>query len=82
MTGGDGSRHAAVSLWNSGVPATEVARRARHGVAALLKIYAHRDVGDPRADPRTGCRTVGRAVEGIIGGPTARRCRRARAARS
>jgi hypothetical protein len=32
----------AVSLWlNSGVPATEVARRAGHGVAVLLKIYAH-----------------------------------------
>jgi hypothetical protein len=29
-----------VSL-NSGVPATEVARRAGHGVAVLLKIYAH-----------------------------------------
>ena len=26
---------------NSGVPATEVARRAGHGVAVLLKIYAH-----------------------------------------
>jgi hypothetical protein len=35
-------RYAAVSLWlNSGVPATEVARRAGHGVAVLLKIYAH-----------------------------------------
>jgi integrase len=35
-------RHAAMSLWlNSGVPATEVARRAGHGVAVLLKIYAH-----------------------------------------
>jgi hypothetical protein len=35
-------RHATVSLWlNSGVPATEVARRAGHGVAVLLKIYAH-----------------------------------------
>ena len=35
-------RHAAVSLWlNSGGPATEVARRAGHGVAVLLKIYAH-----------------------------------------
>ena len=35
-------RHAAVSLWlNSGVPATEVARRAGHGVVVLLKIYAH-----------------------------------------
>ena len=34
-------RYAAVSLWlNSGVPATEVARRAGHGVAVLLKIYA------------------------------------------
>ena len=35
-------RHAAVSLWlNSGVPATEGARRAGHGVAVLPKIYAH-----------------------------------------
>lgn len=35
-------RHAAIPLWlNSGVPATEVARRAGHGVAVLLKIYAH-----------------------------------------
>jgi hypothetical protein len=35
-------RHAAVSLWlNAGVPAPEVARRAGHGVAVLLKIYAH-----------------------------------------
>jgi hypothetical protein len=32
-----------VSLWlNSGVPATEVARRAGHAVAVLLKVYAHR----------------------------------------
>jgi hypothetical protein len=31
-----------VSLWlNSGVPATEVARRAGHSVAVLLKVYAH-----------------------------------------
>jgi integrase len=35
-------RHAAVSLWlNSGVPATEVARRAGHSVAVLLRVYAH-----------------------------------------
>jgi hypothetical protein len=35
-------RHAAVPPWlNSGVPATEFARRARHGVAVLLKTYAH-----------------------------------------
>jgi hypothetical protein len=37
-----GLRHAGVSLWlNAGVPATEVARRAGHGVAVLLKICAH-----------------------------------------
>jgi hypothetical protein len=41
-------RHAAVSLWlNSGVPATEVARRAGHGVAVLLKIYATASTGRP-----------------------------------
>jgi integrase len=35
-------RHAAVSLWlNAGVPATEVARRAGHGVAVLLRVYAN-----------------------------------------
>jgi hypothetical protein len=29
-------------VWlNSGMPATEVARRGGHGVAVLLKIYAH-----------------------------------------
>ena len=34
-------RHAAVSLWlNAGVPATEVAERAGHGVDVLLKVYA------------------------------------------
>jgi hypothetical protein len=37
-----------VSLWlNSGIPATEVTRRARHGVAVLLKIYAHCIAGRP-----------------------------------
>jgi len=35
-------RHAAVSLWlNSGVPATEVARRAGRSVAVLLAVYAN-----------------------------------------
>ncbi|HEY7432175.1 MAG TPA: tyrosine-type recombinase/integrase [Streptosporangiaceae bacterium] len=35
-------RHAAVSLWlNAGVPATEAARRAGHGVAVLLRVYAN-----------------------------------------
>jgi integrase len=34
-------RHAAVSLWlNSGVPATDVAARAGHGVDVLLRVYA------------------------------------------
>ena len=28
-------------MLNSGVPETEVARRAGHGVAVLLKVYAH-----------------------------------------
>ena len=31
------------------MPATEVARRAGHGVAVLLKIYAHRIDGQPDA---------------------------------
>jgi hypothetical protein len=31
-----------VSLWlNSGVPATEVARRTGHSVAVLLEVYAN-----------------------------------------
>ena len=31
-----------LSLWlNAGVPATEVARRAGHGIAVLLKVYAN-----------------------------------------
>jgi integrase len=35
-------RHAAASLWlNSGVPATEVARRLGHSVAVLLRVYAN-----------------------------------------
>jgi hypothetical protein len=47
-------RYAAVSLWlNSGVPATEVARRAGHGVGVLLKIYAH--CIDGQADAATQC---------------------------
>ena len=35
-------RHAAASLWlNSGVPATEVARRLGHSVVVLLRVYAN-----------------------------------------
>jgi integrase len=34
-------RHAAVSLWlNAGVPPTQVAERAGHGVNVLLRVYA------------------------------------------
>jgi hypothetical protein len=34
-------RHAAVSLWlNAGVPPTEAAQRAGHGVDMLLRVYA------------------------------------------
>ena len=54
-------RHAAVSLWlNSGVPAAEVARRAGHGVAVLLKVYAHCING--QAD------TLNERVSGALGG--------------
>ncbi|HEY1823665.1 MAG TPA: hypothetical protein VGG83_27480 [Trebonia sp.] len=42
-----------MSLWlNSGVPAAEVARRAGHGVAVLLKIYAPAPVRGPHG-PRS-----------------------------
>ena len=35
-------RHAGISLWlNAGVAATEVARRAGHGVAVMLQVYAN-----------------------------------------
>jgi integrase len=54
-------RHAAVSLWlNAGVPATEVARRAGHSVAVLLKVYAH--CIDGQAD------TVNKRISGALGG--------------
>ena len=40
-------RHAAISLWlNAGVPATEVARRAGHGVGVMLRVYANCVDGD------------------------------------
>jgi hypothetical protein len=57
--------HAAVSLWlNSGVPATEIARRARHGVAVLLKIFAHcidgqTDAPDQRITDDLGAKDAG-----------------------
>jgi integrase len=55
-------RHAAVSLWlNSGVPATEVARRAGHSVAVLLKVYAH--CIDGQAD------TVNKRIADALGTP-------------
>lgn len=43
-------RHAAISLWlNVGVPATEVARRAGHGVAVMLAVYANCVDGEEQA---------------------------------
>ena len=52
-------RHAAASLWlNSGVPATEVARRLGHGVAVLLRVYANcldgQDVMNDRIEDALG----------------------------
>ena len=50
------------SLWlNAGVPATEVARRAGHSVAVLLKVYAH--CIDGQTD------TVNRRIADALGGP-------------
>ena len=48
------SRHAAVSLWlNAGVPVTEVAERAGHGVDVLLRVYAKCvDGGQERSNRR------------------------------
>jgi integrase len=47
-------RHAAVSLWlNAGVPVTEVAERAGHGVDVLLRVYAKCvDGGQERSNRR------------------------------
>ncbi|HZZ96470.1 MAG TPA: hypothetical protein VFE19_05630 [Jatrophihabitantaceae bacterium] len=47
-------RHAAVSLWlNAGLPATEVAERAGHGVDVLLRVYASCiDGSEPIANAR------------------------------
>jgi hypothetical protein len=47
-------------LWlNSGVPATDVARRAGHGVAVLLKIYAHCIDGQATAANQRIAETLG-----------------------
>ena len=71
-------RHAAVSLWlNSGVPATEVARRAGHGVAVLLKIYAH--CIDGQADAANQRITDALGTQDAEPGPRRRRRRRQRA---
>ena len=54
-------RHAAVSLWlNSGVPATEVARRAGHGLAVMLSVYANCLDGQERA--------ANERISGALGG--------------
>jgi hypothetical protein len=42
-------RHAGITLWlNAGVAATEVARRAGHGVAVMLQVYANCIDGEDR----------------------------------
>ncbi|MGS2613649.1 tyrosine-type recombinase/integrase [Micromonospora sp. LZ34] len=67
-------RHAAVSLWlNGGVPATEVARRAGHSVAVLLKVYANCIDGEEDAvnDKITRALAASRG-RGRIGGKVAR----------
>ena len=57
-----------MSLWlNSGVPATEVARRAGHGVAVLLKIYAH--CIDGQATPPTSASPTPSAPPSAEPGP-------------
>jgi len=58
-----------------GVPATEVARRAGHGVAVLLKIYAHCINGQAAAAKQRiaealGCKTVGSASAYVGSNPT------------
>ena len=59
-------------LWlNSGVPATEVARRAGHGVAVLLKIYAHCIDGQADAANKRITSALG-DFEGTEGGKDAR----------
>ena len=58
-------RYAAASLWlNSGVPATEVARRLGHSVAVLLKVYANcidgqDDQINARIEGALGCGVAG-----------------------
>jgi integrase len=63
-------RHAAVSLWlNCGVPATEVAYRAGHGVAVLLKVYAGCIDGDAAVINERIGQALGESRErGRIGG--------------
>jgi integrase len=64
-------RHAAISLWlNAGVPATEVARRAGHGVAVMLAVYANCVDGEEQAvNARIQQALVGAAHHGTLGPP-------------
>ncbi len=59
-------RHAGVSLWlNAGVAATEVARRAGHGVAVMLQVYANCIDGEER----TYNERIERALNPVGGSP-------------
>ncbi|WP_420813597.1 hypothetical protein [Planosporangium thailandense] len=54
-------RHAAASLWlNSGIPATEVARRLGHSVTVLLRGYANCIDGQQA--------TMNGRIDGVLGG--------------
>ena len=67
-------RHAAVSLWlNSGMPATEVARSAGHGVAVLLKIHAHCIDGQAEAANKRITNGLGARMAGMTRKPVSRR---------
>lgn len=57
-------RHGGVSLWlNAGVPATDVAARAGHTVAVLLRVYAK--CVDGRSDE------INRRIDAALGEPNA-----------
>ena len=64
-------RHAAASLWlNSGVPATEVARRLGHSVAVLLKVYANCiDGQENEVNARIQAALIGAGERGTLGAP-------------
>lgn len=58
-----------MSLWlNAGVPATEVARRAGHGVAVMLAVYANCIDGREQANNERISLALGGAVAPVPAG--------------